>query len=70
MIVFIINNLNILFSTFESAVNILSKIDFDIATTYLIADEVHNMISEHNLCNFCNQFKNSLYLSATIPEEF
>ena len=60
----------IIFSTYKSTEEILAKlITSTTSNMYLLVDEVHNMLSNDNLCNFANLFQNTLYLSATIPEE-
>ena len=57
----------IIYSTFKSAVDVLSHVITDYADSYILADEIHNASKE--LCEFINQFPNGLVMSATIPEE-
>jgi superfamily II DNA or RNA helicase len=62
------NNKVIIYSTFKSAEELLANIVFD-DDTFILVDEVHNVINKEKLCDFINQFDRSLILSATIPEE-
>lgn len=57
----------IIYSTFKSAVDILSHLITDYTDSYILADEIHNANEE--ICRFINQFPNGLVMSATIPEE-
>jgi len=60
-------NKKIIFSTFDSAINILDKI---LETrSYIVCDEVHNTVNNAEICNFINSFENGLLLTATPPEE-
>ena len=60
----------ILFSTYESAENVLAPALGDLAqTAFLAVDEVHNMLGREGLYQFYHSFSNSIVLSATIPEE-
>jgi superfamily II DNA or RNA helicase len=60
----------IIFSTYKSTQDVLLDIIDDFGkNTYLLVDEVHNMINNEKLCEFANKFHNGLFLSATIPEE-
>ncbi len=58
---------HIIYSTFDSAINILSKISNIENDTFILVDEVHNASQE--LCEFINIFQKGLCMSATIPEE-
>jgi len=63
-----------IFSTFKSAEDVLKSI-FEkhpslLDTTYLVVDEVHNMVHQDGVCSFYQMFQKSMALSATIPEEF
>jgi superfamily II DNA or RNA helicase len=60
----------VIFTTFKSFVEVVSKLtNLDFETTFLLVDEVHNVLNNDPLCELANKFKNSLYLSATVPEE-
>jgi len=61
------NEYKVIYTTFKSAEELL--FDIVIGNEYLIVDEVHNIINRDKLCEFCNKFENSLFMSATIPEE-
>ena len=66
------NNRKIIFSTFDSAENILAELTElkDPEDDWcFISDEVHNMVNLNELCEFTNSFNNAVLLSATIPEE-
>jgi superfamily II DNA or RNA helicase len=62
---------SVIYSTFDSALNILSKIYEEypelLKDSFIGVDEVHNINEE--VCDFINKFKNGIILSATIPEE-
>lgn len=60
----------IIFSTFDSARDILSKYtSFITENSYILVDEVHNLVSKPKLCDFVNKFNQGLLMSATVPEE-
>jgi superfamily II DNA or RNA helicase len=60
----------IVFSTYKSTEDVLTEVITTFTNDmFLLVDEVHNMISKEKLCDFANNFSNSLLLSATIPEE-
>ena len=57
-------------TTFKSSLNVMKNVtNIDYDNTFLVVDEVHNIVNNIELCDFCNMFKKSLYLSATVPEE-
>jgi superfamily II DNA or RNA helicase len=61
----------IIYSTFDSALNILNRIT-EVSPEllkygFIGVDEVHNVNNE--LCEFINKFKTGLVMSATMPEE-
>ncbi len=58
---------HIIYSTFDSAMNILSKISNIKDESFILVDEIHN--ASQQLCEFINIFQNGLCMSATIPEE-
>jgi hypothetical protein len=58
----------IIFTTFKSFEELVPKINVSYENTFLLIDEVHNAFNK-SLCELANRFKNSLYLSATIPEK-
>ena len=58
----------VVFSTYKSAEAVLAQIEFG-EDAFLLVDEVHNMLSNDALVAFADGFKNSLLLSATVPEE-
>ena len=58
----------VVFSTYKSAEAVLAQVDFG-EDAFLLVDEVHNMLSNDALVAFADGFKNSLLLSATVPEE-
>jgi len=57
----------IIFSTFDSAINVLDKILKD--RSYIVCDEVHNTVNNEEICNFINSFESGTLLTATPPEE-
>jgi superfamily II DNA or RNA helicase/DNA gyrase inhibitor GyrI len=58
----------IIFSTFKSTQDLLSRLITEIDDKYyILVDEVHNINEE--LCNFTNKFKQGLVMSAVIPYE-
>lgn len=57
----------IIYSTFKSAIHILSENITDYDNTYILADEIHNATPK--LCDFIQKFPKGLIMSATIPEE-
>jgi superfamily II DNA or RNA helicase len=59
----------IIFTTFKSFEELVPQINLSYEDTFLLIDEVHNAFNKNDLCEIANSFKNSLYLSATIPEE-
>jgi superfamily II DNA or RNA helicase len=60
----------VIFTTFKSFVYVVSQLNnIDFEETYLVIDEVHNTLNNTSLCDLANKFHNSLYLSATVPEE-
>lgn len=59
----------VVFSTFASAENILSLIIENTADSFILVDEVHNILLKKSLCHFVNRFKNKVVMSATIPVE-
>jgi superfamily II DNA or RNA helicase len=59
----------IIFTTFKSFEELVPQINISYEDTFLLIDEVHNAFNKKNLCEIANSFENSLYLSATIPEE-
>jgi len=63
----------ILYTTFASAVNVLSEI-FDeneelFEDSFCLVDECHNILNNTELCEFISRFYDGLLMSATIPEE-
>jgi len=58
---------HIIYSTFKSAVDILSKLLTDYEDAYILCDEIHN--ANPQLCEFVQQFPKGLVMSATMPEE-
>ena len=63
----------VLYTTFASAVNVLSKI-FDedeelFEDSFCLVDECHNIVNNTELCEFISRFYDGLLMSATIPEE-
>jgi superfamily II DNA or RNA helicase len=58
---------HIIYSTFDSAINILSKISNIEDKSFILVDEIHNASQE--MCEFINTFQKGLCMSATIPEE-
>jgi len=63
----------ILYTTFASAVNVLSEI-FDeneelFEDSFCLLDECHNILNNTELCDFISRFYDGLLMSATIPEE-
>lgn len=59
----------IIYTTFDSAVAVLSKIEYDFTNAYILGDEIHNALGKEELCEFINGFTNGLLMSATMPEE-
>jgi superfamily II DNA or RNA helicase/sulfur relay (sulfurtransferase) DsrC/TusE family protein len=59
----------IIYSTFASAVEVLSEAFEDFTGGYIVGDEIHNALGNEKLCNFINSFENGLLMSATMPEE-
>ena len=60
----------VIFTTFKSFVDVVSQLNnIDFEETFLLIDEVHNTLNNEALCELANKFNNSLYLSATVPEE-
>jgi superfamily II DNA or RNA helicase len=60
----------VIFTTFKSFVDVVSQLNnIDFENTFLLIDEVHNTLNNEALCELANKFNNSLYLSATVPEE-
>ena len=57
----------IIYSTYDSAVEILSEIITCYEDAFCLADEIHNA-NEH-VCKFINRFPNGLIMSATMPVE-
>lgn len=57
----------IIYSTFKSAIDILSDLLTEFEDTYILGDEIHNANAE--LCEFIQQFPRGLVMSATLPEE-
>ena len=57
----------IIYSTFKSAVDILSGLLTDYDDSYILGDEIHNANAQ--LCEFIQQFSQGLVMSATLPEE-
>ena len=57
----------IIYSTFKSAVDILSGLLTDYDDSYILGDEIHN--ANPQLCEFVQQFPQGLVMSATLPEE-
>jgi len=58
---------HIIYSTFKSAVDILSELLTDCEDKYILGDEIHN--ANPQLCEFVQQFPKGLVMSATMPEE-
>jgi len=58
---------HIIYSTFKSAVDILSDLLKDFENTFVLGDEIHNANTQ--LCEFIQQFPKGLVMSATMPEE-
>jgi len=59
----------VVFATFKSFEEIVPQLNMDYTNTYLLIDEVHNCVNKITLNTISNKFDNSLYLSATVPEE-
>ena len=61
----------VIFSTFDSFQNVISKAisEEEILKSFLLVDEVHNIVNNNSLCEIINKFKKGLLMSATIPEE-
>jgi len=59
---------HIIYSTFKSANDILSKLIINYEDAYILGDEIHNAINEE-LCEFIQRFPQGLVMSATLPEE-
>ena len=57
-----------IFSTFKSAEAVLAQIDFG-DDAFLLVDEVHNLVSNDALVAFTDGFRQTLMMSATLPEE-
>jgi Helicase associated domain len=62
------NTQTVIYSTFDSALNILDKLSPELLEdTFVGVDEVHNINDE--LAEFINKFNDGLIMSATMPEE-
>lgn len=59
----------IIYTTFDSAINVLSETEWDFSNAYILGDEIHNALGREELCEFINGFDNGLLMSATMPEE-
>lgn len=59
----------VIFTTFSSLENVVTTMSIPTESTYLLIDEVHNIVNKLKICEFANTFRHSLYLSATVPEE-
>jgi len=57
----------IIYSTYDSAVEILSEIITCYEDAFCLADEIHNATVK--VCDFINRFPNGLIMSATLPVE-
>lgn len=57
----------VMYVTFKSFVEIVPLLNIDYEETFLLIDEVHN--ANDKLCDLANEFDQSLYMSATVPEE-
>ena len=57
----------IIYSTFKSAIDILSELLTNYEDAYILCDEVHNV--NEQLCKFVEKFPKGLVMSATLPEE-
>jgi len=42
----------------------------DMEKTYLVIDEIHNAVHNNVMAKLANEFEHSLYLSATVPDEY
>jgi len=59
----------VIYTTFKSFQNVVSHLDISFNDTFLLIDEVHNAVHNNVICTLANKFEQSLYLSATVPEE-
>ena len=57
----------VVYTTFESAVHVLSDMKLDLSNAYVLGDEIHNATDA--VCAFINTFPTGLVMSATFPEE-
>ena len=58
---------HVIYSTFLSAVDLLSTLLTDYENAYILVDEIHN--ANAHLCEFIQRFPRGLVMSATMPEE-
>jgi superfamily II DNA or RNA helicase len=58
---------HIIYSTFKSAVDILSDLLTEYEDKYILGDEIHNANAQ--VCEFIQQFSKGLVMSATMPVE-
>ena len=58
---------HVIYSTFTSAVDLLSDLLTDYENAYILVDEIHN--ANAPLCKFIQRFPRGLVMSATMPEE-
>jgi superfamily II DNA or RNA helicase len=58
---------HIIYSTFKSAVDVLSELLTECEDKYILGDEIHN--ASPQLCEFVNKFPKGLVMSATLPDE-
>jgi superfamily II DNA or RNA helicase/sulfur relay (sulfurtransferase) DsrC/TusE family protein len=58
---------HVIYSTFLSAVDLLSTLLTDYENAYILVDEIHNANAQ--LCEFIQRFPRGLVMSATMPEE-
>ena len=58
---------NVIYTTYKSAIDIISTILSDYSQAFILADEVHN--ASDDICDFINKFSNGIVLSATLPED-
>ena len=60
----------VIYTTFKSFTGVVNHLkSFKLQDPFVVVDEIHNAINNLPLCDMCNETTNSLFLSATIPEE-
>ncbi len=68
---YINKNNTIVFTTYDSAENIINKLLTDdmVSDAFILGDEIHNITNRNKLCEFINRFKNGLLMTATVSNE-